>query len=905
MNPHRTFFLALAWVVFICFTPSGVQAAATYVWTSGEDGYWTDPSNWSGNHIPNGGDDSAWIDGRSTQVTVTIPYTNTQVIDLCGLQVDLGDTLAFQRNQVIELVKNSGLDPILTNNGEILLAAAGVNTDKLRANDSTVAIQGSGTIRMGPGPGNMLEQINGGSFVHGSEHIIRGRGCLDAPMVNRGSILADSIDGELIISGPMDNSNGAVGAIAEGHVLRLNAPITGGLIDPGDGSIYLNGATLTDTRMEAGNVYLTYQSWLQGSTTLEGTKIAVGHNTLNLIPREGESQVLLTNNGKINLAGTGVHQSLVQADGAEITLGGNGIISSWGNAGLAGINNGTFINSPGHTIQGSGYINAPMTNKGRIQALDGKLTINGRMDNTEGLLDVQGVEGDLTLSSKIIGGLIDPGDQGLVQLLYATLENTTIEKGQVWCGAGTFRGDQVLNGTDFLITRSTLTIEPDDSGSDPVITNKGTIQLLPYGAGGSTLFINGCRATLSGAGQMAMGRYSELKTLDTGSLVNDIGHFIHGYGQFHIPVENNGLIQVQNGTLRIFAPLTGFGRLFISPTGLVDLRAGIETKDFFLAHTAGISMPLGPVPMEIRGNLSFAYTDEARWYYLGLNPVFLNGGGAVSQHLEAGGQDLGPDDSGFTSNFQLDRLTIEGNGTRVYLADTVDNGNRTSGEALYVDQLEVLPGARLNLNGIHLYTRSSGAEEGDVFLVSAGTGGLVGGGSIIDEPVSMADLDASPRSLFFEDTAVGAQGDIQTITLVNSGNESVTFSGITLTGNNFLMDEACLGTSLSSGGSCAIDMAFTPLVPGEAAGKIIIKSDDPGEPYIEIPLSGTGYKPEICLGDLNGDRQVDGLDLDLFSSDFGKTSCQGMCDGDIDLDNDADGKDLSILANDFHRQDCL
>ncbi len=62
----------------------------------------------------------------------------------------------------------------------------------------------------------------------------------------------------------------------------------------------------------------------------------------------------------------------------------------------------------------------------------------------------------------------------------------------------------------------------------------------------------------------------------------------------------------------------------------------------------------------------------------------------------------------------------------------------------------------------------------------------------------------------------------------------------------------------------------------------------------------------LCEADFDGDRDVDGSDLAVFSSDFGQTDCglDEICEGDFDDDGDVDGSDLAVFSADFGRTDC-
>lgn len=74
-----------------------------------------------------------------------------------------------------------------------------------------------------------------------------------------------------------------------------------------------------------------------------------------------------------------------------------------------------------------------------------------------------------------------------------------------------------------------------------------------------------------------------------------------------------------------------------------------------------------------------------------------------------------------------------------------------------------------------------------------------------------------------------------------------------------------------------------------------------------VPFGVTTSWPEdLCEGDFDTDRDVDGSDLAVFAADFGRTNCGSAppCEGDFDNDGDVDGSDLASFAADFGRTDC-
>ena len=69
------------------------------------------------------------------------------------------------------------------------------------------------------------------------------------------------------------------------------------------------------------------------------------------------------------------------------------------------------------------------------------------------------------------------------------------------------------------------------------------------------------------------------------------------------------------------------------------------------------------------------------------------------------------------------------------------------------------------------------------------------------------------------------------------------------------------------------------------------------------------YCDEPCEGDFDHDGDVDGSDLAVFATDFGRTDCckpgAERCEGDFNNDGDVDGSDLAAFAADFGRTACL
>jgi len=214
---------------------------------------------------------------------------------------------------------------------------------------------------------------------------------------------------------------------------------------------------------------------------------------------------------------------------------------------------------------------------------------------------------------------------------------------------------------------------------------------------------------------------------------------------------NNGVIRTTPGApLVVNAAVSGTGSWDIDASkmtvsagrsvttqGTITIRDGAELEmvgnvgsvmsgsDLTIARLGAIEIGSTSAPMDVRltGSLSFAMTDETLWNWNAASDLHMLGGvgaqlgdWATWASLEIGGHDFGITPAthsgaaaGFTANFNLAELIIGAN-AHVFLADSLDNGNRGANffdsglEALYVGRLTFLDGAgQLNLNGLNLY----------------------------------------------------------------------------------------------------------------------------------------------------------------------------------------------------------
>jgi hypothetical protein len=123
-----------------------------------------------------------------------------------------------------------------------------------------------------------------------------------------------------------------------------------------------------------------------------------------------------------------------------------------------------------------------------------------------------------------------------------------------------------------------------------------------------------------------------------------------------------------------------------------------------------------------------------------------------------------------------------------------------------------------------------------VIVVMSGCVGVTGKGTT--SGVTGATIEISPSSISFGNLAVG-QSATKTVTLTNSGTDTLTVSGISVAGTGFTASGPHLPISLSAGQSASISAIFKPTAGSADTGTITVTSSADGSPSL-INLSGTG-----------------------------------------------------------------
>jgi FtsP/CotA-like multicopper oxidase with cupredoxin domain len=109
-------------------------------------------------------------------------------------------------------------------------------------------------------------------------------------------------------------------------------------------------------------------------------------------------------------------------------------------------------------------------------------------------------------------------------------------------------------------------------------------------------------------------------------------------------------------------------------------------------------------------------------------------------------------------------------------------------------------------------------------------------------------ISPSNNAFQFGNVTVGTTTTPQTLTITNAGTTGLIINGITVSGGNpgdfAVSNVSCPigGTGLLAGTSCTVNMTFSPKAMGNRSTVLIINSNDPVTPLLNISLSGFGIQ---------------------------------------------------------------
>jgi hypothetical protein len=123
-------------------------------------------------------------------------------------------------------------------------------------------------------------------------------------------------------------------------------------------------------------------------------------------------------------------------------------------------------------------------------------------------------------------------------------------------------------------------------------------------------------------------------------------------------------------------------------------------------------------------------------------------------------------------------------------------------------------------------------------LVAATYGRGIWMAPLLTAAEDMTTATATPASLTFASQVFGSSSSAKTVTLKNTGTQPLTTTFIFASGD-FSETDNCQNTAVAAGGSCAIQVTFTPTQTGSRTGLLTINTNVIGG-QLTVALTGTG-----------------------------------------------------------------
>ncbi|MCL2555360.1 MAG: choice-of-anchor D domain-containing protein, partial [Actinomycetia bacterium] len=132
---------------------------------------------------------------------------------------------------------------------------------------------------------------------------------------------------------------------------------------------------------------------------------------------------------------------------------------------------------------------------------------------------------------------------------------------------------------------------------------------------------------------------------------------------------------------------------------------------------------------------------------------------------------------------------------------------------------------------------ATGSRTGTLTVTAGGTTSTVAlsGTGTAPGPV----LNATPASLSFAGTVVGATAGAQTVTVTNSGTTAATVSAVSVSAGSSDFSQTNNCSTIAVGASCAVTVSFKPTTGGARTGTLTVTSNANNSPTT-VALSGTG-----------------------------------------------------------------
>lgn len=135
----------------------------------------------------------------------------------------------------------------------------------------------------------------------------------------------------------------------------------------------------------------------------------------------------------------------------------------------------------------------------------------------------------------------------------------------------------------------------------------------------------------------------------------------------------------------------------------------------------------------------------------------------------------------------------------------------------------------------------------------------------------------------------------KSIRLSNVGTYSATIDNISISNSVFqVINNGC--STLQPNGECSLDIIFKPISEGEATGNLTITYESNNQlKTVGINLKGRGLSQNVTTGDLNGDGEVNILDVVLCLREAIGLDSQNLSSSDLNGDGEVNILDVILI----------
>ncbi|MEZ6235478.1 MAG: GC-type dockerin domain-anchored protein [Phycisphaerales bacterium] len=440
----------------------------------------------------------------------------------------------------------------LMNNGLLRVNPSILGSAATLRFDQDGVLTGSGEVRlMANGPFSVLNSAAGVTITHDAGHLIRGVGQVNALLVNDGDIVADDSvaqDGfplTLQTGNKVNNANMEAAAGSELAISGITIDQTGGgnLRATGTGAI----VTFSSATILGGSVIGTgggMCSMANGTSVFESVTLNTDTDLLagRVLVVRGSG---LANNGLLRINPAQLGSAATFRFDESGTLGGTGEVRLVTNGPFAVVSTGagaTITHAAGHTIRGTGQVNASLVNNGAIVADD-----SVGQNNFPLVLQTSDKANNATMtaaasSELLISGIeIDQTGGGVINATgadaFVSLASATIDGGSINASGG-----GLLRTSAGVSTLRNVTLNTDtdvNAGHDVNIegaglVNNGLLRVNPLQVGSQADLRFNQSGTLGGTGSVELTTTTVFSRIvaETGVTVTHVApHAITGQGQ--------------------------------------------------------------------------------------------------------------------------------------------------------------------------------------------------------------------------------------------------------------------------------------------------------------------------------------------------------------------------------------